>query len=175
MRTCLRPLLGHGGVDGDPAHEQLNDLLALGLRGPPSSRSRISESTSSETASPERRCGFVVGQPLIELLSSRLHLGGDGVELDFGELAAGVEVDGALAALLSGFACCGEGDAFGLGDGAGLRVVGLREELVDEVCGLGEEAGDIGPDGVFEELALDRGADALARKGPRSTMEPLHL
>ena len=90
-------------------------------------------------------------------------------------LAAGVEVDGALAALLGCVACCGEGDAFGFGDGAGLRVVGLREELVDEVCGLGEEAGDIGPDGVFEERALIEAPMHLPVNGPRSTMEPLHL
>ena len=48
----LAAAAGERGVDGDPAHEQLNDLaVARRPRGPPSSRSRISASTSSETAS----------------------------------------------------------------------------------------------------------------------------
>ena len=48
----LAAAVGEGRVDGDPAHEQLNDLLALGVREVlRPGVSRISASTSSETAS----------------------------------------------------------------------------------------------------------------------------
>ncbi len=48
----LAAAVGEGGVDRNPAHEQPNDLPALrASERSSSSRSRISASTSSETAS----------------------------------------------------------------------------------------------------------------------------
>ena len=55
--------------------------------------------------------------------------------------------------------------ALGLSDGAGLDVIGLREELIDEDLGIEEEAGYIRPDRVSSRsLALDGGAYALSRE-----------
>ena len=44
--------------------------------------------------------GFEDSQPVVEGLELPFHVGGYGVELDLRELAAGVEVDGAGAAIL---------------------------------------------------------------------------
>ena len=106
--------------------------------------------------------GFEDSQPVIESLELPFHVGGYGVELDLRELAAGVEVDGAGAAKLCGIASVDERGALGFRDGAGLDVIGLREELIDEDLGIEEEAGDIRPDRGLQLLTLDRGADALA-------------
>ena len=99
----LAAAVGEGGVDGDPAHEQLNDLLALGRpRGPPPG------AHGSPPAHPRRRrrqgvvSRFQIGQPLIESLELLFHVGGDMASNSVvGELGAGVEVDGALAAMLA--------------------------------------------------------------------------
>ena len=51
---------------------------------------------------------------------------------------------------------CGAGfderGALGFRDGAGLDVIGLREELIDEDLGIEEEAGDIGPDDMASSV-----------------------
>ena len=110
-------------------------------------RSRISASTCSERPSSSNVIvGFEDSQPVIEGLEFPLHVGGNGVELDLRELAAGVEVDGAGAAILDCGAIGEQGGALGFRDGAGLDVIGLREELIDEDLGIEEEAGDIRPD-----------------------------
>ena len=79
--------------------------------------------------------GFEIVQPLVQPLEFLFHVGGDGVELVVGELGAGVEVDGALAAKLDCGAIGEQGVAFGLGDGVRGGVVGLGQQLVDEVVG----------------------------------------
>ena len=80
--------------------------------------------------------GFEDSQPVIESLELPLHVGGYGVELDLRELGAGVEVDGAGAALLDCGAIGEQRVAFGFCDGVGLDVIGLREELVREFVGV---------------------------------------
>ena len=95
-------------MDGDPAHEQLNDLRrSASERSSVESLTDLREHILGGTASSKRRSRVQVGQPLIESLEFPFHVCGDGVELDLGELAAGVEVDGALAAILG---CVASGD-----------------------------------------------------------------
>ena len=57
--------------------------------------------------------GFEDSQPVVEGLELPFHVGGNGVELDLRELAAGVEVDGAGAAILDCGAIGEQGVAFG--------------------------------------------------------------
>ena len=114
-------------MDGDPAHEQLNDLLALGVRV----RSAVQPFTDlrqhilGDGVVGTSSSGSRSASRSSSALSSRSTSADDGVELCVGELAAGVEVDGALAAVLCGVASVEQRGAFSLGDGARARVTAL--------------------------------------------------
>ena len=139
-------------------------------------RSRISASTSSERASSSNVIvGFEDSQPVIESLELPFHVCGDGVELVVGELGAGVEVDGALAAKLCGIAGVDERGALGFRDGAGLDVIGLREELVRRVRrGSIRKRDTSDQTGVLQDVSpLMEAPMHLPENGPRWAMEPL--
>ena len=145
----LAAAVGEGGVDGDPAHEQADDLPSLGVREVLGKASAdLRQHIVGDGVVKIAILGFEIVQSVIQHPELLFDLGGDGVELVVGELGAGVEVDGALAAKLCGIAGVDERGALGFRDGAGLDVIGLREELIDEVRGIGKEAGYIRPDRV---------------------------
>ena len=133
----LAAAAGEGGVDGNPAHEQLNDLASLGVREVRlQALTDLRQHIVRDGVVKRVIVGFEDSQPLIEGLEFPFHVCGDGVELVVGELGAGVEVDGALAAVL----CCGaigeQRGAFGLGYSLCALVTALGQQLVDEDLGI---------------------------------------
>ncbi len=81
--------------------------------------------------------GFEDSQPVVEGLELPFHVGGNGVELDLRELAAGVEVDGAGAAILDCGAIGEQGVAFGFCYSLCALVAALGQQLVREFVGVG--------------------------------------
>ena len=130
-------------MDGDPAHQQLNDLAALGVREVRlQALTDLREHILRDGVVKRVLIGFEIGQPVIQCVEFPLHVGGDGVELCVRELAAGIEVDGAGAAILDQGAIGEQGVAFGLGYSLCARVTALGQQLIDEdFGGMGRGSG----------------------------------
>ena len=65
----LGAAVGGRGVDGDPAHEQLNDLAALGVREVPREAfTDLCEHILGDGVVGKVLIGFEIGQPLIQRL-----------------------------------------------------------------------------------------------------------
>ena len=98
---ALGAVVGEGGVDGDPADEQLNDLAALGIREVAlKALTDLREHILGDGVVKSVIFGFDMGEAVIKGIQFPFHVCGNGVELYVGELGAGIEVDGAHAAIL---------------------------------------------------------------------------